>query len=165
MNKPKHVRKPPRASSSHRRRRVLVVHGRDDLNLLLLKELLRDRLHLKLLLLDDEPALGRTIIEKFEQHAALADFAIVLMTPDDLVEFQETRYRQARPNVYFELGWAYRYLGRSRVCIVVKKGTQMPSDLQGINRLDFEKSVMEVAHQLQSELEFAGIMKFVARAS
>ena len=87
------------------------------------------------------------------------------MTPDDLVEFEEHRYRQARPNVYFELGWAYRYLGRSRVCILVKKGTQMPSDLHGINRLDFEKNVMEVAHQLQSELESSGIIKFVARAS
>jgi predicted nucleotide-binding protein len=143
----------------------LVIHGRDELNLLRLKELLRDRLGLELVLLSDRPARGHTIIEKFEHEAATADFAIALMTPDDLVEFEKKRYCQARPNVHFEIGWAYCYLGRSRVCILVMKGTHIPSNLDGINRVEFEKSVNEAAHQLECELESAGIIKFAARAS
>jgi predicted nucleotide-binding protein len=165
MQSTRHVRKPPRAMSSRRPRKVLLIHGRDELNLLRLKEILRARFHLEVVLLSDEPARGHTIIEKFEKQAAVVDFAIALMTPDDLVEFEKERYRQARPNVHFEVGWAYRELGRSRVCILVMKGTHMPSDLDGINRVEFEKSVHEVAHQLESELESAGIITFPARAS
>ena len=163
MDKTKHVRKQPRATSS-RPPKVLVIHGRDERNLFRLKDILL-HFHLEVILLDDNPPRGRTIIEKFEQLAATAAFAIVLMTPDDVVHFKRKRYRQARPNVHIELGWAYRHLGRSRVCILAMKGTILPSNLHGINRIDFEKSVNEVAHQLVSELESAGIIKYVARAS
>jgi hypothetical protein len=45
------------------------------------------------------------------------------------------------------------------------KGTHIPSNLDGINRVEFEKSVNEAAHQLECELESAGIIKFAARAS
>jgi predicted nucleotide-binding protein len=165
MDNPKHVRKPPRAAGSRRPRKVLLIHGRDELNLFRLKEMVRDRFRLAPVLLNEEPGRGHTIIEKWEHQAAIADFAIVLMTPDDVVEFQKKRYPQARPNVLFELGWAYRHLGRARVCILVKKGMHMPSNLQGINRLEFEESVKEVTDKLESELEAAGIIRLPARAS
>jgi predicted nucleotide-binding protein len=164
MEKMNQGRKPARAAGS-RRSKVLVIHGRDELNLLRLKELLRDRFHLVPVLLNDQPARGHTIIEKFEEQAAAVDFAIALMTPDDQVQFEKKRYRQARTNVHFELGWIYRCLGRPRVCILVMKGTNLPSDLHGINRIDFGESVHEVAHQLESELESAGILRYTARAS
>jgi len=164
MDRVNQSRKPPRAAGS-RRPKVLVIHGRDELNLLRLKDMLRDHFHLIPVLLSDQPARGHTIIEKFEEQAAAVDFAIALMTPDDQVEFEKKRYRQARPNVHFELGWIYRCLGRPRVCILVMKGTILPSNLHGINRIDFEQSVHEVAHQLESELESAGIIKYAARAS
>lgn len=45
------------------------------------------------------------------------------------------------------------------------KGTSLPSNLHGINRIDFEESVHEVAHQLEAELELAGIIRYTARAS
>lgn len=165
MGNTKPARKPPRAAGSRRTVRVFLIHGRDELNLLRLKEMLRDRFRLELVLLNDKPPRGQAIIEKFERHAATADFAIALMTPDDQVEFEKESYRQARPNVHFELGWAYRNLGRSRVCILVKKGTHLPSNLHGINRIDFVESVLEVTHLVESELEAAGIIKYVARAS
>jgi predicted nucleotide-binding protein len=164
MDNVKHGRKPAKAAL-RRPKRVLVIHGRDELNLLRLKELLRDRLRLELVLLNDKPARGQTIIEKFEQQAATADFAVALMTPDDLVQFEKKRYFQARPNVHLEIGWAYCYFGRARVCILAMRGTHIPSNLGGINRVEFEKSVNEVAHQLECELESAGIIRFAARAS
>jgi predicted nucleotide-binding protein len=161
---PKLVRKPPKATASRRLRKVLLIHGRDELNLLRLKEIL-SRFDLALVLLRDRPAHSHTIIEKFEQEAEAADFAIALMTPDDFVEFDGKRYHQARPNVHFEIGWAYCYFGRSRVCILVKKGTDLPSNLHGINRLDFTESVHEVAPQLVTEMASAGIIRYAARAS
>jgi predicted nucleotide-binding protein len=157
MDKTKQAGKPQKAGGLRGRNDVLIIHGHDKLNLLLLKELLRDHLHLKFVLLNDRPGLGRTIIEMFEQDAADAGFAIVLMTPDDLVEFGKKRYRQARPNVHIELGWAFCYFGRSNVCLLVMKGTDMPSNLHGIHRIDFNESIEEVAYKLQSELESAGI--------
>jgi len=57
---------------------------------------------------------GRTIIEKFEDHADVA-FAVVLLTPDDRggsASVPETEYRpRARQNVVLELGF---FLGRLR---------------------------------------------------
>lgn len=139
--------------------KILLIHGRDELNVLRLEKLIRDQWHCRVVTLSDLPARGRTIIEKFEEEAEGAVFAMALLTPDDSVEFAGKKYRQARPNVTFELGWAYSRLGRARVCIVFKKGTYLPSDLNGINRIDFADNVLDVSSQLRAELESAGMLK------
>jgi hypothetical protein len=61
---------------------VFIVHGHDgqakaEVQLFLTKAGLRP------VVLHDQPNSGRTIIEKFEAHAAAAGFAVVLLTPDD----------------------------------------------------------------------------------
>jgi predicted nucleotide-binding protein len=138
---------------------VFVVHGHDELNLLRLKEMLRDRWGLDPIVLSGEPGKGRTIIEKFEQEAQRAVFALALLTPDDIVEVKDQHYAQGRPNVIFELGWFYGRLGRSRVCILFKKGTQIHSDLDGISRLEFSERVDEKRDELERELAAAEIVK------
>lgn len=151
-------RKPPHPARRGNTK-ILLIHGRDELNLLRLEKLLREHSHCPLVLLSDLPPQGQTIIEKFERAARGAGFAITLLTPDDSVQFDGKKYQQARPNVTFELGWAYGRLGRSRVCILYKKGTQLPSDLHGINRIDFSENVADVWPQLQAELKSAGMLK------
>lgn len=139
--------------------KVLLIHGRDELNVLRLEKLIREHGECHVVTLSDLPARGRTIIEKFEEEANGAVFAMALLTPDDSVTFAGRKYQQARPNVLFELGWVYGRLGRSRVCIVFKRGTYLPSDLDGINRIDFGENVLEVLPQLRTELESAGMLK------
>ncbi|HDM77502.1 MAG TPA: hypothetical protein ENG51_13695 [Deltaproteobacteria bacterium] len=138
---------------------VFIVHGHDELNLLRLKELIRDRWRLEPIVLASKAGKGRTLIEKFEEEAQRAAFAFVLLTPDDVVEAESGTYAQARPNVIFELGWFYGRLGRSRVCILYKKGTRIHSDLDGISRVEFGESVLEVVNDIENELLEAGLVK------
>lgn len=131
---------------------VFIVHGHDELNLLRLKELLRDRYTLEPIVLAGEAGKGRSIIEKFEDEAQRAAFAFVLLTPDDVIRKNEDEYSQARPNVIFELGWFYGRLGRDRVCILFKKGTKIHSDLDGVSRIEFDGSVVDKVAEIEKEL-------------
>lgn len=137
---------------------VFIIHGHDEINLLRLKEVLRERWHLDPLVLIDEAGTGRTLIEKFEQEAQRASFAIALFSPDDKIQDSKAPYSQARANVIFELGWFYGRLGREKVCILSKKGTTLHSDLNGIIRIDFQKSVEEITQKLEIELKKAGLI-------
>jgi len=160
MHSSRRTRKSPRVSGRRKGQKILLIHGHDEKNVLRLQKFILE--HWKdctLITLSDLPAQGRTIIEKFEWEAKDAVFALALMTPDDIVRNGNSRYRQARPNLHFELGWVYGRLGRSRVCILFKRGTKLPSDLEGINRFDFTKNVRDVFEQLQTELESAGMLK------
>ena len=137
---------------------VFLVHGHDELNLLRLERLLKDRWHLESVILKFEPGKGRTLIEKFEEEAERAAFAIILITPDDLIQTPDGAYTQARPNAVFELGWFYGRIGRGRVCILCKRGTKLHSDLDGINRVDFDDSIESAALQIESELREVGLL-------
>lgn len=139
-------------------RAVFIVHGHDDANLLRLENLLNDRWSLQSIVLRDEPGKGRTLIEKFEQEALSAGYAIILLTPDDLVLTSAKDYTQARPNVVFELGWFYSRIGREKVCILCKKGTSIHSDLAGINRIEFNDSIEEAFLSIETELKGAGLV-------
>jgi len=137
---------------------VFIIHGHDESNTLRLKELLRDRFQLEPVVLADRSGRGRTIIEKFEQEATGCGFAFALLTPDDQVATRSGEHTQARPNVVFELGWFYGRLGRSRVAILMKKGTSIHSDLAGIERYEFADDVREQAMKVEDELTRAGII-------
>lgn len=148
------VKTPPSTES----RTVFIIHGHDELNLLHLKELLRERWQLDPVVLSGEAGRGRTLIEKFEQEAQRAAFALALITPDDVISNRGSEYAQARPNTVFELGWFYARLGRTRVCILLKKGATMHSDLDGISRIEFSRRVNEVVAELERELIDAGVL-------
>ena len=67
-------------------------------------------------------------------------------------------YLQARPNVVFELGWFYGRLGREKVCILNKKGAVIHSDLEGISRIPFDKSILEKVTEIENELKAANVI-------
>ena len=98
------------------------------------------------------------MIEKFEQEADPCGYAFVLLTPDDQIETPDGQYTQARPNVVFELGWFYGRLSRSRVVILLKKGTRLHSDLEGISRIEFADSVEEKLMEIERELQAVGLI-------
>jgi predicted nucleotide-binding protein len=131
---------------------VFIVHGHDEANAMRLAGLVRDRWKLTAVVLKDEPHMGRTLIEKFEGEADRATVALVLLTNDDIVNIQSARYLQARPNVFFELGWFFGKLGRDRTILVWKEGGNLPTDLSGIGRVNFTHSVEEAFLELEKEL-------------
>ena len=52
--------------------------------------------NLKPIILRDQPAKGRTLIEKFEQEATNIAYAFAIFTPDDIVRTKAGKYLQAR---------------------------------------------------------------------
>lgn len=80
-----------------------IVHGHDENTMLEVKNYLQNTLGLpEPIILHEQPSLGRTLIEKFEDQAARSDLAFVLLTPDDRFADAgdgETEKRRARQNV------------------------------------------------------------------
>ena len=114
-------------------KRIFIIHGRDNE----IKETVArflSRVDLEPIILHEQPNRGRTIIEKFEQHAQVG-FAVALLTPDDVGALQEdvrSLKPRARQNVIFEFGCFIGRLGRNRVCALTKGNVEIPSDYDGV---------------------------------
>ncbi len=114
------------------------------------------------MILDQLPSEGQTVIEKLERVQNMANFAVVLATPDDeghrAGHSDEKSYR-ARQNVVLELGMTLSVLGRRRVAILLKNQEDMerPSDIQGLLYIPFKDRVDEARVQLAQEMNTAGI--------
>lgn len=104
-------------------------------------------------ILSDEDDDGKTVIEKFEHYGRLCAFAFVIITPDDWVENNGKKYFQARPNVLFELGWFCGRYGRDNVRVLRQEETPLPSDLNGLITIDFNKQLEEVYRRIISVLQ------------
>lgn len=113
--------------------KVFIVHGHNDA----VKEKVArvvEHLHLEPIILHEQPDGGKTIIEKFEENSADVNFAIVLLTADDLGKSKEEEKQnpRARQNVIFEMGYFIGRLSRSHVFMLLDKDIEKPSDLDGI---------------------------------
>ena len=134
---------------------VFIVHGHDDGAKQAVARMI-DRLGLSPIILDEQPQAGRTIIEKFEEHAGEVGFAIVLLTPDDVgakAGDAENLILRARQNVIFELGFFVGRLGRERVCPLYKQGVEIPSDYYGVGYVELDENdgwQLRVARELRS---------------
>ena len=114
-------------------KKVFIIHGRDNEAKESVARFL-EKLNLEPVILHEQANEGRTIIEKFEEHAQAA-FAVVLLTPDDAgaLENEKDKLRpRARQNVIFEFGYFIGRLGRKRVCALTKGNLEMPSDYDGV---------------------------------
>ena len=114
--------------------KVFIVHGHDETAKLAVARFV-ERLDLDAIILDEQPSESLTIIEKFERYTNDADFAIVLMTPDDIgapIQQENKLKLRARQNVIFELGYFFHALGRKGVCALYKEGVELPSDVYGV---------------------------------
>ena len=136
---------------------VFIVHGRDRV-VSDLKNYLQNTLKLgEPIVLAEKPALGKTLIEKFEHYAAGTDIAFVLLTPDDvgaLAQSSEAPQLRARQNVIFELGYFFGYLrrGSGRVILLHRGPVEMLSDLSGICRIDITNGIAAAGEEIRKEL-------------
>lgn len=143
--------------------KIFVVHGHDALAKNDLETILRE-MGLEPVVLHRQVDGGKTIIEKFEEHADVG-FAFILLTPDEMAflasdkklpENERTVEYRARPNVIFEFGYFVGKIGRSRTCCIYRGDVALPSDLDGLLYKKYTSSVEEVAYAIQKELKAAG---------
>ncbi|MDE8345841.1 MAG: nucleotide-binding protein [Acidocella sp.] len=144
-----------------RRTKIFVVHGHDHTALEQLELVLR-RLNLDPYILQNNDGQSKTIIEALEQQIYKeAAFGIVLMTPDDFgyskAKGEQERQPRARQNVVLEMGMVFASLGRDRMVILKKGALEIPSDIDGVLRLEFNDHVKEIAVKLATRMKGAGI--------
>ena len=117
----------------HNKNIVFIIHGHNEA---VREKVARvvEKLGLDVIILNEQPNVGGTIIEKFEKNSSEADFAIVLLTMDDECKAKtDNEYRfRARQNVIFEMGYFMGRLSRSHVFILFEEGVEEPSDIRGI---------------------------------
>jgi predicted nucleotide-binding protein len=113
---------------------IFVVHGHAHAVLHEAVRVLERGTGREVTVLHEQPNAGRTILEKFEDHAVAAAFAVVLLTADDEggVRTSDDMQLRGRQNVIFELGFFFGSLGRKRVAVLLEQGVEKPSDIEGL---------------------------------
>lgn len=137
-----------------RKPRLLLIHGRST-DRHILAEWLRTGLGLDdLLIMQEEFGAGRSLPEKFEAVAMKADGAIAIATPDEMggLAGNAQQNARARQNVWIEVGWIWGRLGRNRVIVLCRGDIEFPSDLQGIEHYQYEKSPLEHTESVRAFL-------------
>lgn len=138
--------------------KMFIVHGHDHQTLYELKNYLQNVLNLgEPVILREQPSLGRTVIEKFEDEAKKIDLVFVLLTPDDKIspkKASDTVKRRARQNVIFELGFFFSKLQRKngQVLLLHKGHVELPSDISGIIYIDISSGVESAGEEIRKEL-------------
>lgn len=126
---------PVAKSVARNKRKVFIVHGRDNEAK---QEVCRfiEKLGLEAIVLHEQASSGMTIIEKIEHYSNDADFALVLYTACDHGRGAHEKtirpMNRARQNVVFEHGYLMAKLGRENVCSLVKGDIETPNDISGV---------------------------------
>jgi hypothetical protein len=83
---------------------------------------------------------GRGYLEELMAELEKHDFAVLVLTPDDVIESRGDTQKSPRDNVLFECGLFMGRLGRERTFIVCDRSTQMklPSDLAGVSLISYD---------------------------
>jgi predicted nucleotide-binding protein len=137
---------------------IFLVHGHDGIAKKKVADFIKE-LGLNPIILHEQPNGGKTIIEKFEAHAAEVYFAVVVMTPDDVahqVSKAVVKEARARQNVVFEFGYFIGKLGRKNVVAIKEESVAVPSDMDGVIYLPLDDSG-EWKKDLVRELKNAGV--------
>ena len=79
-----------------------------------------------------------------------SDFALFVVMPEDLIESKDVLAYGPRDNVLLELGLFMGKLGKERVLMVTKRGSEIkiPTDLLGLRLLDYNHSDTNLASAL-----------------
>ena len=129
---------------SERSKRVFIVHGRDRTSLLELRSLLID-LKVDPVVMQEQPKTGQEVLQMVERliHGCRGGF--VLMTPDDVGRLNAADgplLPRARENVIFEAGILTSiFRATNKVCFVLKKPLELPSDMKGLLYEEFETEI------------------------
>jgi predicted nucleotide-binding protein len=136
---------------------AFIVHGHDETVLLELKNYIQNTLKWQEpIVLREQPNAGRTLLEKFEDHAHNVDCVFVILTPDDktISRGGNDDKRRSRQNVILELGFFCGALDRrsGRILLLHKGTVELPSDISGIAWIDVSKGVAAAGEDIRKEV-------------
>lgn len=141
--------------------KIFLVHGHaSDVKEAVTRFLEKTGEH-EVVVLHEQPNEGRTLIEKFEDHAGASDHAVVLLTADDLGGAMPedgddpALSPRGRQNVVFELGFFVGRLGRSRAVVLYQEDVEIPSDFSGVVYIPLSDESWR--YKLLQELRNAGL--------
>ncbi len=138
-------------------RKIFVVHGHDHGRKETVARFL-EKLDLEPVILHEHADRGKTVIEKFEAHAADVSCAVVILTGDDVGYSKSTpeeKESRARQNVILELGYFVGKLGRDHTFALVEKAITLPSDIHGVVYIELDGGHWSLL--LAKELKAAGL--------
>lgn len=142
-------------------RAIFIVHGHDEAARDSIRVFVQRITGVMPISLAEEPAKGRTIIEKFEAVGGVAAYVIVLLSPDDVGQtteghrLNEEPSPRARQNVVMELGYFIGKIGRSKIA-VMDADVERPSDIAGLNYIAYPGQNWK--EDLRVELSAAGLV-------
>ena len=86
--------------------------------------------------------LSKTYIEALEEQLEKSDFAIFVLTADDIFLSRDNQFDYPRDNVLFEVGLFIGKIGRDRTYLVCedKEGLKIPTDLSGLSMARYQPS-------------------------
>lgn len=94
-----------------------------------------EKLGFKVIILDEQPNQGRTRIEKFENCLDNVNFAVILLTPDDIGKSKDEqgkpKFRPSQDSIAILVACMI-HLGRDRTCCLYKGELELPSTMDGI---------------------------------
>jgi predicted nucleotide-binding protein/phosphoserine phosphatase len=114
---------------------------------------------------------SKTNIEALESSLSKFDFAIFIMTPDDVVIMRDEQRSAVRDNVLFEVGLFMGRLGRERCFLVQPRNEKprLPTDIDGLVLLDYpgerlddnlEAALTPAAERIKKSIEKYGCRTF-----
>jgi|GEM_PF-2212401 hypothetical protein len=127
------------SSTAHGIPRVFIGHGRSPL-WLKVKEVADKDLGLIPICYESKPRTGQSIVPILQEMLDQADFAILVMTGEDLTGKGDRRPRQ---NVVHEAGLFQGRLGFERTVLLVEKGVEFLSNLHGMQVIGFKGDDIE----------------------
>lgn len=103
-----------------------------------IKDFIREELHFEPKTLDIAECTG-SVWDAFSEKSEACQKAVVLMAEDDFVtDANGNEYKQARPNVFIELGYMIHKCGLKNVTIVCSKNCNIPSDITGLTSVQYK---------------------------
>jgi len=106
---------------------------------------------------------SQTTIEDLVRATLETDFAVMILTPDDMTRSRKRDRLAPRDNVIFELGLFMGALTRPRTYIVMPKGKDLkiPTDLLGVTHLPYKYSKPVKADHMRSV--YTALPKLIAQ--
>ncbi|RKU31764.1 hypothetical protein C6497_01020 [Candidatus Poribacteria bacterium] len=139
--------------------KVFISHGNDEEAITTVAKFV-ENLGLRATVLDVQTTNGLTAIENLEKYSDDTEFAIALLTPDDVGAFKDEAGRQLKPrahqNVIFELGYFIGKLDPNRVCLLYKEGIELPSYIPKLVYVPMD-SANDWKFKLGQEMRNAGL--------
>jgi len=143
--------------------KVFIIHGHNETAKQTVARFI-EHIGLTPIILHEQSNKGRTLIEKVLDHSEDVNFAIALLTSDDVGYSKKNKKQEdrARQNVIFEMGLFIGILGRQKVAALLEEKVKPPSDFDGVAYIPFDNTdgwKLKLAKELKEVFKFLDLNK------